>query len=325
MMMHISGKFKFLKPVKYFFALIRPVNLLLVLLTTYLMYKAVIGGIMEYHLNMSLHMSTLTFIWLAISLVLVSAGGYVINDYYDISIDKENKPNKQIVGTHISPAATLVLYAVLTIGGLAAGVIAAFNVANYHLIILEIMFALALWFYSQNLKYTTFWGNFVIGISTAFVIIMVWLFEFFAMVKQNDFIHPKKQELLNAIILGYAAFAFISTFLREMVKDKEDELGDSKLNVKSLAVQLSDKGFKMFSSSLFLLNLLMLVVAQVFLFKIELAYAGWFVFLHELIILYSGWLQLKANKQKDYTTLSWLLKGYIAAGILSMQILYISW
>lgn len=324
MMMRIFGKWKIFKQIKHIFLLLRPFNLLLVALTAYLTWSAAIGGVFGY-INMSLHMSPATFAWLAVSLVLISAGGYVINDYYDQQIDHENKPQRQIVGKHISSSAAMVIYGVVTLAGLFAGTMAAIDVENYHLIMLQAMFALALWFYSQNLKYTAFWGNFVISISTAFVVIIVWLFEFFAMVKQIEIIHFRERELMNTIILGYAAFAFFATFLREMIKDKEDEQGDRRLDVKSIAVSLSNKGFRILSSILVLINLAMLVAAQIFLFKIELAYAGWFVLLLEIIILYIGWLILKAGEKEDYSNLSFILKGYMAAGILSMQVLYISW
>ena len=39
------------------------------------------------------------FSLLVVSIVLVVAGGYVINDVFDVNIDAVNKPSKQVVGT----------------------------------------------------------------------------------------------------------------------------------------------------------------------------------------------------------------------------------
>ena len=43
--------------------------------------------------------------------------------------------------------------------------------------------------------------------------------------------------MIFKIILCYAAFAFIITFIREIIKDMEDMEGDQKINANTLAIK----------------------------------------------------------------------------------------
>src|SRR5690349_23745541 len=42
------------------------------------------------------------FFLLCLSTVLIAAGGYIINDYYDVKIDFINKPERVVVGNGIT-------------------------------------------------------------------------------------------------------------------------------------------------------------------------------------------------------------------------------
>ena len=76
-----------MKKIVAFFKLVRWPNLLITALTMCLVYHCIMGL-----------SSTLAFTLLVISMVLIQAGGYVINDIFDMNIDAINKPEKQIVG-----------------------------------------------------------------------------------------------------------------------------------------------------------------------------------------------------------------------------------
>ncbi|MFW6019778.1 MAG: geranylgeranylglycerol-phosphate geranylgeranyltransferase [Bacteroidales bacterium] len=323
-MKEIFKKLNVVKHAKPFIQLIRPLNLLIIILTSLLTWKALIGGVYEYF-HMSLFMSTQAISLLIASLVLIAAGGYVINDYFDVVIDEINKPKKQIIGKKISRRAAVIYYGILTALGIVAAFWAAINVGNYQIAMVHIIFALALWFYSEQFKYIKFWGNFIVSISTAFVIILIWMFEFFAMIRDNAFLPPKEQDLMMYLILGYAFFAFIATFVRELVKDRQDVPGDLRAGVKNLAVTMSDQGFKLLTAIGLVINLATLIVAQVFLYQMELILVSWYIIVLEVIVLYLIWALFKARNEKDFGIMSLYLKVYMIAGILSMQILYISW
>ena len=94
---------------KAFLKLIRWPNLLIVILTMALMRYAILEpvlgkiGISLYAIKgittMSVQSSLMDFIILVAATVLITAGGYVINDYFDVKTDLINR-GQVIVGTH---------------------------------------------------------------------------------------------------------------------------------------------------------------------------------------------------------------------------------
>src|SRR5450759_4927199 len=96
---------------KAFLNLIRWQNLLMVILTMVLMRYAVLAPLISKigvilikgsgeEIHMSLKFSWYYFVLLVAATVFIAAGGYVINDYFDIKTDLINK-GKVIVGTKI--------------------------------------------------------------------------------------------------------------------------------------------------------------------------------------------------------------------------------
>ncbi len=61
------------------------------------------------------------FLVLVLSVMLVAAAGYVINDYFDVAADRLNKPDKTYVGNQISANNALNLYYLLNSGGILMG------------------------------------------------------------------------------------------------------------------------------------------------------------------------------------------------------------
>lgn len=305
--------------------ILRPVNLIIIALTAYLVWKAVIGSVLENH-GMALHMGEGTLSFLIASIVCIAAGGYVINDYFDREMDKVNKPEKQYLGRHIPLTVGIIMYVLLTVAGLAFGLVAAIEVGNYKVGTVMIIMALALYFYSEQFKYLAFWGNFVVSVAIAFVVITMWLFEFFAMVNEASMLlHREVRFIMHALVLGYAAFAFLATITREMVKDRQDAPGDLQAGVRSLPIIMSDKGFKILVAVMMVLNLALLLVGMNFLFRLNLNLAGIYVIVLILSLIFIGWLLFKATTKEDYGVMSLYLKGYMLAGVLSMQLLMISW
>jgi len=105
---------------KAFFNLIRWQNLLIVILTMFLMRYAVIEPVLSKigiilrqgtgeETAMVLQYSLFNFILLVAATVFITAGGYVINDYFDIKTDLINK-GKVIVGTRIERRQAMMLH-----------------------------------------------------------------------------------------------------------------------------------------------------------------------------------------------------------------------
>ena len=141
---------------------------------------------------------------LVLSTVLIAAGGYVINDYYDVKIDYINKPEKVIVGKTISRRTTMLLHALLSYGGIFIALLVSWKLA-----LADTLIVMLLWYYSNRLKCTPLWGNFAVGILTAMVVIVL----------------PMYFGELKYAYLVFAFFAFLITIIRELTKDLE-ELGE---------------------------------------------------------------------------------------------------
>ena len=71
--------------------------------------------------NPTIAVNTIYFSLLAISTVLIAAGGNIINDYYDLKADQINKPSKVILSKNISKELGLKIYIVFNFLALSLG------------------------------------------------------------------------------------------------------------------------------------------------------------------------------------------------------------
>ena len=158
-----------MKNIGAFFKLVRWPNLLITALMMCLVHHCL------------MHMeSTFPFTLLVISMVLIQAGGYVINDIFDIEIDAINKPEKQIVGRIFTEKQGNVFYISLTIIGLVCALAASFIALGSKFITIFACMALLaciLYSYSSRYKKKLVIGNLIVSLSVAFAVFVPWLLE----------------------------------------------------------------------------------------------------------------------------------------------------
>ena len=82
------------------------------------------------------------------------------------------------------------------------------------------------------MKTSFLFGNLQVSFLTALSIFNVALFD----IIPNGINQNNGEMMIFKIILFYAAFAFITTFIREIIKDLEDLEGDKKIQAKTLAI-----------------------------------------------------------------------------------------
>ena len=80
-----------------FLKLVRYKNLLIIVLTQYLMRFCIIRPILAVN-DFELQFSELNFFFLVMATVVITAAGYVINDYFDTKTDLVNRPETVIIG-----------------------------------------------------------------------------------------------------------------------------------------------------------------------------------------------------------------------------------
>ena len=83
--------------IKAFFRLIRWPNLVFIVLTQCLFYFCIIQPNLLLSHSALPGITTGIFVLMVAASVCIAAGGYIINDYFDINIDQVNKPNKMVV------------------------------------------------------------------------------------------------------------------------------------------------------------------------------------------------------------------------------------
>lgn len=159
--------------------------------------------------------------------ILIAGGGYVINDYYDHEMDAINRPGQRVAGNEWTLKEVLQCYRyVVAIGGVLSTVLAVLLGLLPFLLLYPIA-VLALWAYSRALKCLPVIGNIWVASFCAGVVLIL---------PFPDWVSGHS-EAVSPDILYYAAFAFLVTWLREIVKDIEDKDGDTALGCKTLVVR----------------------------------------------------------------------------------------
>jgi len=307
--------------------IIRLPNLLIIILTQYLLRICIIGTF--YGLNATRPaFGSFDFLLLVFATVLIAAGGYVINDYFDVEVDKVNRPGKMVIVKTLQMNSAYSYYWILTIIGVVIGFYLSIRVKYFMLGFIFIAIAMMLWFYSAQYKKKAFWGNFVISLLSAMVLLIVWLFEFFALrANPINYTEAMKQlELISIVVAAYAVFAFLITMVREILKDIEDLDGDKTSGFKTFPVVIGINGAKNSAVITTCTTIALLAFCQYWLFELKLMLVFWYLLIAvQSFLVFLLHSIFKAKNREDYHFLSNATKIIMVAGILSMQLFYISY
>ena len=265
-----------------------------------------------------------------ITLILIIAGGYIINDIYDVEIDKINKPNEIIVNSKISTRVAWRIYYLLNILAITSGIFLVIKIDKFELLGFFLFFILWLWLYSKRYKKTFLLGNLQVSFLTSLSVITLAIFDLFPL---YNWIFIKSSYVFLLIIV-YAIFCFFTTLIREIIKDLEDFSGDSFYNSKTLAIKYGKRKTKkvlylLSGFTLFLIvfvQLLPLIKVPIYYENLQMSGKNLFCFLCILIFTITIQIQfilflkklIYANEKNHYTYLSKLCKIIMITGILSM-------
>jgi len=209
-----------MKVIKGYIVLIRPHNCVLAGLSIF------IGGVVTGSMQPAARL-----LLAALSGFLICAGGNSINDYFDIEIDRINKPNRPLPSGIITPIKAFVFSLILFISGFAVSFF-----INISCIIIAGITCLLLYFYSRNFKRMILVGNAVVALLTGLA------FVYGGVAVGNVY---------KAGVVG--VFALFYHFAREIIKDIEDKKGDSSEGVKSYPVKYGDKAALLLTSIILIL------------------------------------------------------------------------
>ncbi len=224
---------------KSFFQLIRYKNLLFIAGLQWLMRYSVILPILNtFKVDKAFIMSDLQFGFLLLATVCIAAAGYVINDYFDTKIDGINRPDTVIVGKTITKKQASLLHQALTGIGVALGLFVAFQSQNLSLGFIILLVPGLLWFYSASYKRQFLLGNIIVALHAAFVPLLIVIAEMaFLRLNTDELIFATPIPIsLYGWVSGFAAFAFITTLMREIIKDMEDVKGDREMESRTMPI-----------------------------------------------------------------------------------------
>ena len=306
--------------------LIRVPNLGIIILTQYLLRYCILAPYIYSGANSVMSPFT-DFSLLVLATLLIAAGGYVINDYFDIKIDRINRPDKVVVNRIITPRGTIKLHMILNVIAIVIGFYLAYRIRILSFAFLFPFISGLLWIYSAKYKRVLIWGNLIVSALSAFVILIVWLFEFFWIRMSPDFFVTAIPDFrwVTKIFLAYALFAFLVSLFREIIKDMEDCGGDATNDCLTLPVVAGMKVSAWVVATLVVFTILLLAYGQVILSRMEMGLLFWYLMIAiQLPALYLLFKVFRAKDKNDYANLSMLSKLIMVAGILSLEIIFIS-
>ena len=298
----------------HFLNLIRWKNLLMIALMQYLIKYALLLPFGESH-GVVITLSDFNFFLLVLATVCIAAGGYAINDVYDVGTDKINKPNRLIINKHITENNATTIFMVLNIIGVGLGFYLANGIGKSGFIAIFFIASALLYIYSSSLKQIAVVGNIVVSIVVSLSILLVGIFELIPPMHSNN---EAVQTTFLKIILDYAVFAFMINLVRELVKDIEDIEGDRKAGIQTLPVILGEKRTNKIVFILSLIPILSITYYVItYLFKQQLV-VGYFLILVIAPLIYVSIKLFNAEQKAQYKHISLILKLVMFTGMLSL-------
>lgn len=268
-------------------SIIRPLNFLITFVTVIVAAIICFPG----------HPIELNIFLAGLSASLVMASGNIINDIYDIEIDRVNKPFRPLPSGKISVKKAYLLYFVF----IAVSVLIS-SILNEIAIAIVLISILILFFYSKYLKRVPLVGNITVAFLTGLV------FIFGGVVVENA----------SAAIVP-AVFAFLINLIREIVKDMEDADGDTKAGVITYPVKF---GFQK-SKILILILTISLLLYTLYPFFNKLYNIEYFLIVMIIvnpILVYCLKILFQQNSSKSLNNISNLLKLNMVFGLIAIYL-----
>ena len=304
-----------------FIKMIRLPNLFFIVLTQLLFHVAVLDKIL-FPIGMRPVIDGWDFLLLSAASVLIAAAGYIINDYFDINIDQVNKPKGNVVDTVVSRRWAMAWHFILSGFGLILSAFISWRTGLWYILLGNFGCVLLLFGYSVSLKRKLLIGNIIIALLTAWVILVICFSQVGMLFRGIPAVNEESNKIIRIGIL-YAAFAFISTVIREAIKDIEDMQGDAKYGCRTMPIVWGVNATKVYVAVWLVVILALLAVLQVYVFR----FGWWLAMAYSVVFIIAPFVFIflrlfKAAIQKDYHQLSNWTKLVMLSGLLSMIFFY---
>jgi len=296
----------------------RPLNLFimlsLMLSVHFFLMKPIFGAFQLVFVLDNLHQ-----VLLSLSCILIAAGGYLINNFYDYETDQQNRPDRVIKDKNW----LLNAYFPVTIAGIVLGVYVAYRAGLMNLAIVHILCTFALWKYAESWKGIALLGNSLVSILLGILVLIPALFEFVGMGVLKS-VEPEAFRYLGLTLLIYALFAFWSNLCRELVKTLEDVAGDAATGWQTVAVRYGTATTRRLLWLLFVIAIIGLGLIVWY----QQQTTDWKPMVYTLAavivpLVWSMLLFYRSSTSKDYSKLSLWLKIWMLGGISTLPVYYL--
>jgi len=232
--------------------LIRWQNLIIIALTQLLAWWCVVLPLKPELL------SAAHFLLLMLSTVLIAAAGYIINDYFDIKIDQINHPETVVLGKAIPRKTAIIAHTSINLVAITAAAYLAVRAHHYEWVLLQFACTVLLWYYSTTYKRRFMLGNVTVSVLTALTVLVLIVYE------------PVMQRGINLpllVLIVYSYFAFMLSWIREIIKDMEDMEGDAAEGCVTMPIKRGLSYAARFATVLSILAIIPLVCSAVVLYQ----------------------------------------------------------
>ncbi|MCK9480518.1 MAG: UbiA family prenyltransferase [Bacteroidia bacterium] len=225
--------------------------------------------------------------------LLIIAGGFLINDFYDFKHDLIVRPHITIFQEYLSKDFRIRLYVWLNLIALGLALIASFEIFLYFFVL-----AFSLWFYSHKLKKYPLIKEIASSLLTVSC--------FFSVGMHYGKIYWE--------VIAFGVYFTMLLFTKAIIKGKEEVKGDILLQRNSIAGILGDRRTRIVIS----ISILIQLVYSVFLyFQFYPAHWLYYIFFSNITLLgvLFGLLKLR---QGDFYILNFVFKVLIVLGTLNL-------
>ena len=304
--------------------LIRIPGLLFIALTLLLMRQAVIVPILQVY-GFEPTPPGMRLGLLIAATLCIAAGGYILNDYFNVKADAVNRPDRLVITRQVSKENAMRLYQVLTGAGIVCGLLLAWLCHSFTLAFILIVTPGLLWFYASNYQRQFLVGNVVIAFCAALVPLT-------AAISEMGFLQATYGELLYTTpipttlygwMTGFAADAFLLTWILAFVHDVENAPGDREMEYRTLPVKWGMHRGNVFLCCLVTLTCITLYLAGHLCVPFEGTLTLRYILFGQIVpLVLSAVLAARAKQPADYRQAAYLVWFALLAGVLYSIVFY---
>lgn len=299
--------------------LIRWQNLLIIALTQGLAWWCLVSPLGPQVLHLP------NFTLLSLSTVLIAAAGYIINDYFDIKIDQVNHPERIVLGKVIPRKTAIIAHTLMNMVAVLLVGRVALRAGHLEWVGLQLACTGMLWVYSTTYKRRYMSGNVIVAALTALTVVALYIYEPRLQVAATATLTRSRDTLSSLpvwILAVYAYFAFMLTWVREIVKDMEDIEGDAADGCVTMPIKRGLGYATTFATGLVVLAFVPLVIWGVVLLMYGYVALGWYILglLALPVAVWVAYLWRGPAGPAHYHAASRMLKIIMVLGICSLLV-----